>query len=120
MWENFGFQIIMSTEKNEMGIFLDIAKSLSTVDYEILIRKLDYYGIKGVALDWMKSYLIHCIQCTEVGDTQSELDSTRECLRSPHFSFVYQCHIIVKYQNFTIFFKFTLLADDTSIATQSL
>lgn len=79
-----------------MCIFLDFAKAFDTVNHEILIQKLEYYGIRGIALDWMKSYLTNRMQCTEVGDTQSELELVK-CgvpqgivLRSPPFSFVYQ------------------------------
>ena len=38
-------------------VFIDLKKTFDTVNHGILVKKLKSYGIKGQALDILKSYL---------------------------------------------------------------
>ena len=54
------------------GVFLDFSKAFDTVNHNILLSKLEHYGIRGIVKEWFMSYLINRRQFTSVGNTNSE------------------------------------------------
>ena len=97
-------------------IFLDFAKAFDTVNHDILLKKLEYYGIRGVALKLFKSYLADRMQCTEIGDQQSSLKYIKcgvpqGSILGPLLFLLYINDIIAS----SNVLKFTLFADDTSL-----
>jgi hypothetical protein len=63
----------MTLNNFSLGIFVDLKKAFDTLNHEILINKLEHYGIRGNALDWFKNYLCNRYQFTNFNSCNSEL-----------------------------------------------
>ena len=73
----------LNVDNYGLGIYLDFQKAFDTVDHEILLHKLDHYGIRGNILNWFKSYLKDRKQFTFVNGVKSK---TANVKRSPGLS----------------------------------
>ncbi len=50
-----------------VSVMLDFKKAFDTVDHKILLGKLERIGIRGLPLQWHRSYLSNRKQIVDVG-----------------------------------------------------
>ena len=62
--------IELDNQKSVCGIFLEFAKAFDCINHQVLLDKLDHYGIRGNANKLLKSYLTNRYQCTVNNDNQ--------------------------------------------------
>ena len=60
-----------------IGVFIDLSKAFDTIDHEKLLVNLEQYGIRGLCLELLRSYLTDRQQCTEFNGTKSDFASIK-------------------------------------------
>lgn len=70
----FSEQIYSSLDKQNslLSIYVDFSKAFDTVRHDILIKKLHYYGIRGIIHDWFCDYLSNRTQSTKFSNSFSK------------------------------------------------
>ena len=101
-----------------VGIYLDFSKAFDTVNHDILFRKLEWHGIRGIALDWFKSYLTGGTQFVTYNGVSStpqtiKCDVSQGSILGSLLSLIY----INDLANICKTFLPILLVDDTNIFT---
>lgn len=100
------------------SVFLDFRKAFDCVDHDILLSKLNCYGIRGLALNWFRSYLTNRKQYVVIGNAKSELLNINHgvpqgSVLGPLLFLIFINDIVKS----TALFDFILFADDSTLST---
>ena len=70
---HFTENIFLSLNENKfnISIFIDLKKAFETVNFDILLRKMQHYGVKNIELLWFKNYLTNRSQFCSVNSKES-------------------------------------------------
>ena len=60
----------MDRPPHVVGIFLYLSKVYDVTNHNILLDKLDSYGVRGSSYIWFRSYLTHRTQFVEISQTE--------------------------------------------------
>ena len=102
------------------GIFIDVKKAFDTVNHDILLKKLEHYGVRDVLLNWFTSYLNGRQQYVFYNGESSDLKSIARGVPQgsalgPLLFLIY----INDLPNISNKLHFFLFADDTNIYFES-
>ena len=58
----------LNEKKSTATALLDFSKAFDTIDHNILVKKLECYGIRGKSNEWFRLYLANKRQYVEINE----------------------------------------------------
>ena len=93
---------------------MDLQKAFDTVEHQMLLQKLNHYGINGVSNDWFKSYLSNYSQYVSINWYESGLAAIN-CGVPQGYLCIYIYIYIYNLNQAIKFCKVNHFADDTNL-----
>lgn len=110
----------IENKKLSLGMFIDLSKAYDCIDRDLLLYKLNKYGVRGNVYTWIKSYLSERTQRVVVHDNNNEIKSNIQSsnigiaqgsILGPILFIIFLNDL----SNITTDFKITNYADDTNL-----
>ncbi len=107
------------TKDLTMSVFIDLSKAFDMISHDILLRKLENLGVRGVANLWFKDYLTDRKQYLEMYNIKSPLDKI--LCGVPQGSILGPILFLVYVNDISMSTPLSILsfADDTTISTSA-
>lgn len=71
-------QKALDDEKIPYGLFIDLEKAFDIASYDILLEKLDLYGIRNISNNWFRFYLSDRFQFVSINDFTSDYKTIKQ------------------------------------------
>ena len=108
---------ILNDKSSSLKILIDYSKAFDTVNHEILLRKLDCYGVRDNCLQLLRSYLKDRKQAVNIRDTFSDYKTTN--ISIPQGSIIGPLAFLLyvnEIPNISSRFQVTMFADDCTLS----
>ena len=108
---------MIDNNKAVFSMYLDFRKAFDSINHSILLEKLHFYGVRGLAYKWFKSYLADRRQYVHINGTKFSLRMLSHSIPQgsnlgPLLFLIY----INDLPNSSQFFNYVMFADDCTVA----